>query len=211
MSVINNIDRIPSIDEYINSHILVPFKRFDENYYDNNNVYVPVSNLYIPVSYVKEIIEDRYSVAYALFKKRYEEAYMKYDSPQADKYIYEEYKGHKDHNNTHVFFINVEDVDNTEILIEGLLRNLKNMELIYESKTYTDLIVPKFYVDYKSWRKVYDSIIERSSALDFKGEINIYDPDYFFRTADETRIIKVIASPNGLFNANGEVDDDILD
>ena len=211
MSVINNIDRIPSVDEYINSHILVPFRRFNENYYDNNSIYIPASNVYSPVSYIREIIEDRYSVAYALFKKRYEEAYMKYGSPQADKYIYEEYKGHKDRNNTHVFFINIEDVDNTEILIEGLLRNLKNMELIYESKTYTDLIVPKFYADYMSWRKVYDSIIKYSSALDFKGEIDIYDPDYFFRTTDETRIIKVIASPNGLFNANGEIDDDILD
>ena len=37
MSVINNIDRIPSVDEYINSHILVPFRRFNENYYDNNS------------------------------------------------------------------------------------------------------------------------------------------------------------------------------
>lgn len=211
MSVINNIDRIPNVNEYINSHILVPFRRFSENYYDNNSVYVPVSNIYIPVSYVKEIIEDRYSVVYALFKKRYEEACMRYNPSQANKYIYVEYKGHKDRNNTHIVFINVENVNNTEILIEGLLRNLKNTELLCSSNKYADLIVPKFYVDYKSWRKIYDSIIERSSALDFKGEINIYDPDYFFKTTDETRIIKVITSPNGLFNANGEVDEDILD
>lgn len=211
MSVINNIDRIPNVDEYRNSHILVPFRRFNENYYDNNSIYVPVSNVYFTVSYIREIIEDRYSVAYALFKKRYEEAYMKYGSPQADKYIYVEYKGHKDCNDTHIVFINTDDVDSTEILIEGLLRNLKNIEFLCESKTYPDLIVPKFYANYRSWRKIYDSIIKYSSALDFKGEINIYDPDYFFKTTDETRIIKVIASPNGLFNANGELDDDILD
>lgn len=210
MSVINNIDRIPSVDEYITSHILIPFKRFNESHYGDNNVYVPASNIYIPVSYMKEIIKDRYSIIYNTFKRRYEEVCMRYDSSYADKHIYVEGKRNKDYNNTHIVFMNVEDVDNTEILIEGLLRNLKNTESLYESKTYADLIVPKFYADYRSWKKIYDSIIKYSSALDFKGEINIHDPN-FFKTTDETRIIKVITSSNGLFNANGEIDEDILD
>ena len=205
MSVINNIDRIPNVDEYINSNILVPFKRFNESYNYNNSVYVSVS-------YIEEIIEDRYSIIYNTFKRRYEEACMRYDSFQADKYIYVESKGYKDHNDTNIIFISIEDVNNTENLIEDSLTNLKNKEsLCNYSNTYADLIVPKFYATYKSWRKVYDFIIKYSSALDLKGEVNIYDPDYFFKTTDETRIIKVIASPNGLFNANGEMDEDILD
>lgn len=203
MSVINNIDRIPSVDEYINSNILVPFKRFSESYNYNNSVYVPVS-------YIEEIIEDRYSTIYNTFERRYEEACMRYDSFQADKYIYVERKGHKDRNDTYIIFISAEDVSNIENLIEDSLTNLKNTESLCNSNTYADLIVPKFYATYKSWRKVYDFIIKYSSALDFKGEINIHDPN-FFKTTDETRIIKVIASPNGLFNANGEMDEDILD
>ena len=173
MSIINNIDRVPSVDEYRNSHILVPFRRFNENYYDNNSIYVPVSNIYTSVSYIREIIEDRYGIVYDSFKRKYEEACIKYyDYSQADKYIYVECKGNKDHNDTYIVFINTEDVDNTKNLIEDLLKNLKDIEFLCNSMTHADLIVPKFYADYRSWRKVYDCIIEYSSALDFKGEIN---------------------------------------
>ena len=51
---------------------------------------------------------------------------MKYGSPQADKYIYVEYKGYKDRNDTHIVFINTDDVDSTEILI--LHEMIKNRE-----------------------------------------------------------------------------------
>jgi hypothetical protein len=193
MSVINNIYEKPDDYTFKASHILVPFKRFCSI----------TSDLYIPVSYINEEIENNYDFLLKDFEEEYYDIKSKQGEYSANRIPYLKEK----RLDSYLVFINIEDLENTKKLIETALNILKTKDYI---NTWShNFAVPRFYTKDTYWRCIYDTLVQYSSKVNFEGEINIYDPnnpEFGEKLAIVKKIIKDI-----VYNANGEIDDDILD